>query len=195
VAGRQTVTDADIVVLWDAGASMGSVGRTLGLSRERVRQRLERNGRRGRQQPSHPPAEGLRQAARACRSYDEMARLLSIPVHRVAAAIRFRGLKDEVVLAFARNRRRDRRVRREFARRRAIAVIRRLALERGRTPTVPELKAHNLPLFRLRQLFGSAAAATRAALLTPNLGGRVAGLPEWTDRADSDGRSVRRSGR
>jgi hypothetical protein len=173
--------DVEIVRWWDAGATTGEIARRLGLSRERIRQRLSRNGRTGRQQSVSISNVELLLAAERARSQNEMAFALGTAKHRVRFAIQRLGLQPKVRALLGRNRARTRQAQRRQACHTFAASIRRLAAQLGHTPSVAEMRSAGLSVSRLRRLFGSATAVARAAGLAPNQPGRPRHQPHATD--------------
>lgn len=166
------VTDEELVRLWDSGLSMTEIGDQVGLSRERVRQRLRPYGRKGANPNSVPSPEDIRKAITQEFSYPQVSRLLGVSIERLMRGIERAGLKDEVEEAFqARDVYWAERAR-EREQRRLIPIIRQIAREVGHTPSQSELAIQGVYHMTLTRAFGSAADAMRAAGLEPNIRGR-----------------------
>jgi hypothetical protein len=187
--------DVEIVRWWDAGATTVEIARRLGLSRERIRQRLSRNGRTGRQQSVSVSHVELLVAAERTQSQNEMALALGTAKHRVRFAIQRLGLQTEVRALLARNGARMRQTQRRQACHAFAASVRRLAAQLGHTPSVAEMRSGGLSASRLRRLFGSATAVARAAGLAPNQPGRPRHQPRAEAQSSLRGREGRGAAR
>lgn len=179
------VSDVELVDRWDRGERMAEIARAVGLTRQRVYQRLLRHGRGG---PNRIPTlarSAILSAARGTTSTDHLAAELSLPVSRLVAQIEQHGIADEVaaLLTAARSARSN--ARRLTAQGDYVHRLRSLAQEVGHTPTMDELQSVGMYHPSLKQLFGSVDIAMREAGLEPNEPGRPPkALPR--DFADDD---------
>ena len=184
--------DADIVSRYVAGQPQSDIARTLGLTRERVRQRLKRNGLEGRNYRWIPSRDTIIQALADATSTQELLRRLELSESRLAAAVDARQVGAEYDAALARWRE-DAREQHYLARQRPlVAQIRAFALRLRHTPSQDELQT--IPIYHvdLNRIFGSVPKAMIAAGLIPNQRGRApAPLPagfeeDETPTADID---------
>ena len=171
--------DIHLVELFRNGENQIEIARRLGLTRERVRQRLARNGLAGRSYGWAPPRSTLEDALAKAESVEHAAGILGLERHRFEKAVELRGL--DAALADARQRwressRDDRRDERRWV---AAATILRLALKIRHTPTSEELAAYEISHVEMSRLWGSVPEAMRAAGLVPNQVGRApSALPD-----------------
>jgi 5-methylcytosine-specific restriction endonuclease McrA len=171
--------DVELVEMFRDGETQIAIARKLEITRERVRQRLARNGLAGRSYGWAPPKEALERALSTAESLEHAAAILGLERHRFEKAVDVRGA--DAALADARRRwkeslRDDRRDERRWM---TAATILRLALSIRHTPTGEELAEHGISHVELGRLWGSVPEAMRAAGLVPNQAGRApSALPD-----------------
>ena len=135
-AGRTTpYTDDDVRALYAAGSTLQDIGDLLGVSRERVRQRIARSGPPIDRAHALDPLDLLAK----CRAPDTTCyahvRVFHHNYAELKRALDALGVRDAVERLW-----RIRKMRPTWARRRQlVATIRRLATELGRRPTVHEI--------------------------------------------------------
>jgi 5-methylcytosine-specific restriction endonuclease McrA len=166
------ISDAELVALFDDGTRAIDIARKVGLTRERVRQRLERNGRVGTNQNRFPKQGALLDAAALSTTWRGLAERLRVTPRTLELALEKHAVRTEVETRLLSNRQAASAEHRLLAQRPYVARIRAIAAEVGHTPTQDELEARDLYHASLHELFGSAQAAMLAAGLTPNLRGR-----------------------
>jgi hypothetical protein len=151
---------------------MTEIAQVAGLSRERIRQRLKPHGRSGSNPNRVPSAEAIRQAIQREFSLRQVARLLNVSVERLLRGIERANLEDEVEAAFAARAEHWRGVNRDRTQAKLLEHIQELARAVGHTPTQMELMDQGVFHAELARVFGSAAAAMKAAGLEPNVRGQ-----------------------
>ena len=164
---------------------MATIARAVGISRERVRQRLERNGRAGPNRNALPSLDKIRDAARQSCAIDETANALNITPRALQLALDQRGARREILSTLEANRRKRGFEQRLSAQLPYVQRLRELATRLGHTPTIDELEPEGIFHARLAQLFGTASAAMQAAGLIPNRPG-VPPLPLPSDFGQDD---------
>ncbi len=164
--------DIELVEMFRDGETQIAIARKLEITRERVRQRLARNGLAGKSYGWAPPKDALERALVAAESVEHAAAILGLERHRFEKAVDVRGAQD--ALADARRRWKDfsRDDRRDERRWMTAATILRLALFVRHTPTGEELAEHGISHVELSRLWGSVPEAMRASGLIPNQAGR-----------------------
>lgn len=152
--GTLTERNARIVRRYQDGETMEAIGGDYGITRERVRQILERAGVPRRQPKdwlSGRRVEYVTYACLACGQEHECAPSRRIPKETFC----------------------DRECRTLYRRDQLIEDMQRLARRLGRTPGQPQINAHAPPYHMdYYRYFGSVRAAQQAAGLTPNKIGR-----------------------
>lgn len=165
------ITDEEIIARWDRGETGASIARAFGLSRERIRQRLERNGRTGPNQNARPTVYAILQAAESAENRSDLADSLEITSGTLASAISVSNISEEVN-DLLRTNRVVRTARSRWAERgHLITQLRVLAQSLGHTPTQHDLESKNIFHASLARVFGSAAVAMKSAGLEPNVPG------------------------
>jgi 5-methylcytosine-specific restriction endonuclease McrA len=171
--------DIQLVELFRNGETQIAIARRMGLTRERVRQRLARNGLAGRSYGWAPPVSALQDALSKAESVEHAAGILGLEKHRFLKAVELRGCDDALTAARERWRESSRDDRRDERRWITAATILRLALKLRHTPTSEELAEYEISHVELSRLWGSVPEAMRAAGLVPNQVGRnPSPLPE-----------------
>jgi 5-methylcytosine-specific restriction endonuclease McrA len=165
--------DVQLVELFRNGETQIEIARRMGLTRERVRQRLARNGLAGRSYGWAPPKSALEDALRRAESLEHAAGILGLERHRFEKAVELRGLEGVLTDARQRWRESSRDDRRDERRWITAATILRLALKIRHTPTSEELAAYEISHVEMSRLWGSVPEAMRAAGLVPNQVGRA----------------------
>lgn len=165
------VTDNELIRRWDAGERMIDIALAVGLTRERVRQRLERHGRKGPNRNALPGSGELLAAAKGAGSLVELAGELKLPLHTIQLAVEQRGVRDEVQELLRRTREVRLEVKRRAAQQPYVRRIRQLALRVEHTPTQGELAEEGMYHVVLQRVFGSPSIAMIAAGLDPNVRG------------------------
>lgn len=166
------VTDSELVALFDGGMRAAEIARTVGLTRERIRQRLERSGRIGTNKNRFPKVDALLAAAKLSTTWRSLADRLKITPGTLDRALEIATSREDIAQLLLTNRRAASAEHRLIAQRPYVARIRAIAAEVGHTPTQDELEERELYHASLHQLFGSARVAMIAAGLTPNVRGR-----------------------
>lgn len=164
--------DVQLVALFRNGETQIAIARRMGLTRERVRQRLARNGLAGRSYGWAPPKAALEDALRKAESIEHAAAILGLERHRFEKAVELRELEDALADARQRWRESSRDDRRDERRWITAATILRLALTIRHTPTSEELAEYEISHVEMSRLWGSVPDAMRAAGLVPNQVGR-----------------------
>jgi 5-methylcytosine-specific restriction endonuclease McrA len=167
------VSDDELLQLWAAGLSKTEIGVHVGFTKERVRQRLERNGIFGQNPNRLPPEAKVREQAATATSRGALAEMLGISTFQLALAVRTKAFKAELGRIFKRNRGAAVRARQEQERARNLLLIRTLAIAVKHTPTERDLKTVGLFPARLAGLFGSVPHAMELCGLVPNHPGRA----------------------
>jgi hypothetical protein len=162
------VTDEDLAKRWDSGQTQREIAERVGLTPERVRQRLKRTGRSGPNPNRLPTDEEILRVARGVYSMDEIARSLQIPTSRLVKALEGNDLDFRVRDVLDKRRKERSSLLKETNQATAVGRLRALAAKLGHTPTEKELEVDGLFHARLAQIFGSAPRAMIAAGLTPN---------------------------
>lgn len=165
-------TDAEIIARWDAGETMTRIAEYYGLSRERVRQRLERNGRGGPNRNALPSAAKIFQIAAEATSMPEIAATFEISDTRLRIALEKHGIRKQVDELLQTNRQTRANQRRLQTQNELIVKIRGLAAQVQHTPTSRDLETIGLFAMTLHHAFGSVPTAMIAAGLEPNVTGR-----------------------
>jgi 5-methylcytosine-specific restriction enzyme A len=174
-----SVSDAQLVALFDGGLHASDIARRVGLTRERVRQRLSRNGRAGTNPHRLPKEPALRAAAKLSTTWRALAERLQISQLLLDRAIESYKIRKEIDALLRSNRNAASAERRLLAQRPYVIQIRQIAAQVGHTPTQAELEEYGLYHASLHEFFGSAQAAMIAAGLSPNVRGRPPlALPE-----------------
>jgi hypothetical protein len=165
-------SDSELINRWDAGESMTEIANAVGLTRERVRQRLKKHGRSGPNHNARHSREAILGAAAGAVSIGQVAKKMQISAGRLLIEVRHYSLQEELDAIFqsVHTAWRERRI--ENERQSYVRTLRRIAVEVGHTPTTNELAKHDVYHARLALVFGSANAAMEAAGLVPNLRGR-----------------------
>jgi hypothetical protein len=165
--------DRDIVQRFLAGESQSQIARELGLTRERVRQRLERNGYRGRNNRWMTKADRARDLLKTVQSLEKLLNSLGLNDAQWKKVVEQHGLHDDWRLTKKRWRAVARESRILLQQQPAIANVRAVAVRVGHTPTQNELEESGIYHAELARLFGSASQAMVAAGLAPNQAGRL----------------------
>ena len=166
------ISDHELVALFDDGMRAADIARKIGLTRERVRQRLERNGRGGTNQNRLPKQSALLDASALSTTWRGLSERLNVTPRTLELALAKHAVRPEIETRLLSNRKAASAEHRLLAQRPYVARIRGIAAEVGHTPTQDELEARDLYHASLHELFGSAQAAMLAAGLTPNVRGR-----------------------
>ena len=153
--------DAELVALYMGGATMEEIGQAVGLTRERVRQRIRRAGYVGTHRRGPDPSAVCR-AAETALSLGEVARISGCcadAARRVLVTLgKWAAFKERCTL--------HRRMRTRAA---LLIKLRHLAARLGRTPRIRDInrtRGMSHPLYF--RYFGSLRAAQIAAGLEPN---------------------------
>jgi hypothetical protein len=85
-------SDEVILELWGAGMTMTAIGDHLGVTRERVRQRLQRHGISGPDPKNVPPAATILSVMFSCTSTTELAREIGVSERKLLL-----GIAEELV--------------------------------------------------------------------------------------------------
>jgi transposase-like protein len=166
------VTDAEIIARWDAGEKMAHIADDLGLSRERVRQRLERNGRGGPNYNILPAGPAILEAAADATSLTEVAAAFDLSKDLLLVAVKQHGVREHIDEMLHTNRQIRANQRKLETQRELIKKVRELAVRVQHTPTSRDLGTIGLFPMTLHQAFGSVSNAMVAAGLEPNVAGR-----------------------
>ena len=171
--------DIELVEMFRDGHTQIAIARKLEITRERVRQRLARNGLAGKSYGWAPPKEALEHSLAEAESVEHAAAMLGLERHRFEKAVGVRGVDEALANARRRWEESSRDDRRDERRWMTAATILRLALEVRHTPTGEELAEHGISHVELGRLWGSVPDAMRASGLMPNQAGRTPStLPE-----------------
>lgn len=160
--------DQDIIERFKAGKSQTEIGAELGISRERIRQRLERNGLSGRNYRWIPERETLLSALSSANSLTHVAELLNLSDLQVQTAIKYHSANEYLDAAKNRWKLIKRNEYYLSHQRPFIYRIRELALQLGHTPRQEELQAHGISHMTLVRTFGSLREAMLLSGLIPN---------------------------
>jgi hypothetical protein len=160
--------DRAILTFWEEGLDPAEMARSLGISRERVRQKLHRNGLRGKNPNAIPAKERVLEAARQSESLVELAKRLAVSEGLLKRALNRQDMQHEV-RALLQARRELAVVAAKVVRQQALSQrVRRIASAVGHTPTGPELVDAGVFPTVLLKAFGSVAQAMECAGLRPN---------------------------
>jgi len=166
--------------MWQRGLSYTDIAKNVGLTRERVRQRLLRNGVSGVNRNPRPVNLDLLAEAQNYCSLKEIASVNRLRPEDLQHAISEAGLGQEIDTILELNRRAKEEAALEARRNHLIAQIRELAAAVGHTPTSSDLKTKNIFLTQLHREFGGTDHAMRRAGLQPNRPGYPPmSLPPW----------------
>lgn len=164
---RPTVSDEEIVSLWDLGESMTDIGNRFGLSRERIRQRLLRNDISGRNPNCPYEAEELLRVVRSAGNWADAVAQLHTSKQGLRQWLETTGSVKaaERELANAREAKREKSY--EAARQRIVKKLKELAVKCGETPPQHVLESHGIYTGTFIRYFDSTSAAMKAAGLKP----------------------------
>ena len=166
--------DLEIADLFMSGVARIEISKKFGITRERVRQILEKIGINERY-PWLPGIASVQSALADSTSLEDYSNRLKLPTNRAQSAAKLHGLQDE----FDQAKRRWRTVKYQAKQLPLIHEIQLLAAELKHTPTTHELRLAGLILGTLNRYFGSVEEAILAAGLRPTPVGKApAGLPE-----------------
>lgn len=170
--------DKPLITRFLAGESQTSIAQNLGLTRERVRQRLKRNGFSGRNYRWIPSQDNILAALRDSNSSSHAAELLNLSELQLHTAVNYHGLLVEYF--DARNHwKAQQREEYYLARQQPfVSQIRNLARRIGHTPRQQDLQQNNISHMTLIRTFGSLADAMIVAGLKPNPHYGVSPLPQ-----------------
>ena len=138
--GGSCLRDRDIVERYLRGESQADIARAVGVSRERVRQRLSRNGLQGRSHGWVPDAVRLAGALATSRSLADAAQRLGLAETRLRAAVARHGMTEALCEAQRRWRRERVEDRRRWRRQQLLEALLDLACRVGHTPTQREMR-------------------------------------------------------
>ncbi len=169
--------DQDIIDLFLKGESQTEIASKLGCTRERVRQRLERNGFTGRNYRWIPERENLISALSSATSLTHAAQLLGLDDLQLQTAIKHHSTTEELKNAKTRWKSQKHDEYYLSRQRPLINQVRELALKLGHTPRQEELLANGIPHMTLVRTFGSLREAMIAAGLIPNAHRLTSPLP------------------
>ena len=161
IGPRNLLRELEICALYSGGETQTAIGERYGVSRERIRQIVKRNGLGGLGRGIDPLR--VLAALPGAGSTVELANQTGFDVQAVA-----RLLRALVPTASAEMQA----YRREERRNRALAGLGVLAERLGRTPTTAELNFYGPRVGVLQRLFGSLSRAQIMAGLRPNRTGR-----------------------
>jgi hypothetical protein len=177
---RGSLSDDTLLRHWNDGLTYTAIGALVGITKERVRQRLRRHGISGVNVNPRPLMFDPKAAALNCVSVAEMARIYGVRDRDVLGHLERHGLQEEVGVLLSLTAARRKQERLQARRARAIARIRSVAARLGRTPTTTELALEGVFASQLHTLFGGTGRAMIHAGLTPNAtGAPPSELPPW----------------
>ena len=169
--------DKEIIELFITGKSQTEIAKKLGLTRERIRQRLLRNGFKGRNFRWIPNRENLLEALSNATSFAHAAQLLGLTDLQLNTTIKHHSASKylEEVKTGWKSQKRDKYY---LSRQRPFIIqLRALALKVGHTPRQEELQANGIAPMTLLRTFGSIKDAMLAAGLVPNSFRKTSPLP------------------
>jgi 5-methylcytosine-specific restriction protein A len=170
--------DRELIARLLEGASQAEIAREFGITREWVRQRLSRNGFKGRNYRWIPDRSRLVRVLSDAGSFEEAAEKLALTPLRLRTAINHQGAVDALQEAQERWRQHLWEKHRYAYQSSLVLKIRARALQVGHTPTQGELRAVGVHHVELNRIFDSVPNAMRAAGLIPNdIGRPAASLP------------------
>lgn len=146
---------------------MTEIGVHAGLSRERVRQRLKRNGIAGHNRSISLTGAEILDVAVKKAHVSEVAETLGMSEQSLRSRISSLGIDDAVRRLLDENRVARQESRDSAARGRIVDTIARLGRELGETPRASDLSPHGIYPVTLIRYFGSTASAMQAAGLPP----------------------------
>jgi len=176
--------DKELIEKFIAGQSQAKIARDLDISRERVRQRLGRNGFKGRNYRWIPERKNLISVLEESTSLAQAASFLKITELQLHTAIKHHGLSEVFENAKARWKTHRREEYYLSQQRPRIAQVRELALKLGHTPRQKDLQASGISHTTLIHTFGSLPNAMISAGLIPNRHRYISPLP--SDFVDLD---------
>jgi hypothetical protein len=168
----KSTSDQVLLDLWSGGRTMTQIAEVVGLSRERVRQRLKEHGLSGRNPRRGPTEEQIRDRLFTCASTRELAREIGVSEPLLLRRISDLGIEEEAERAFEAEASRRAVLRKAREGDELLQRVRKLAAEVGHTPTEEELSDAGIFHAQLANAFGTAAEAMRTAGLRPNVRGR-----------------------
>jgi len=147
--------------------NMTNIAAKVGVTRERIRQRLKRNSISGTNHNSSLTSEEMLGATESRTSFADVAEALGVSDASLRAWVASAGIESEFRARLEANKKSTKAARDDAARRRIIEIISRMAAETGETPRAGDLAPHGIYAVTLIRYFGSTPTAMQAAGLNP----------------------------
>ena len=160
--------DQEIIERFLKGKSQTEIAHEYGCTRERIRQRLERNGITGRNYRWIPEREVLLSALSDASSLSHAAQLLALTDLQLQTAINYYSASKDLRNAKTRWKSQKRDDHYLARQRPLINQVRKLALKLRHTPREEELQSNGIPPMALVRVFGSLREAMLVSGLIPN---------------------------
>lgn len=173
-------SDQEIVALWTSGLTMTEIAARVGVSRERIRQRLKRNGISGTNRNSQLTAEEMLDAVQSRTAFAEVAESLGVSRGMLRLWLESARIETEFWARLDANKQSVKDTRDNAARARIVDIIIRTAAELGETPRASDLAPRGIYAVTLIRYFGSTPAAMQAAGLQPRKRAWGAGATDVT---------------